>query len=297
MTILVIGRSGQVARALLERSKHHHTLFEFMGRETCDLANASSLERAIARVSPSAIINAAAYTAVDAAETDEANARAINQIGPAMIADLAAKNGVPFVHLSTDYVFDGTKSSPYVESDITNPINVYGLTKRDGEMSILKSYPDAVILRTSWVYSPYGKNFLRTMLTLAQSRDALSIVDDQRGAPTSASDIASACLSVLEAKFNGNQASGIFHMTGAGETTWRGFAEAAFEKTRQWRAGKMPVVTPVPTSAYPTPARRPLNSRLNCDLLDAKFNIRLPHWDLSLSDTLKDLDSEFGVKS
>jgi dTDP-4-dehydrorhamnose reductase len=295
MTILVIGRSGQVAQALLQLSDTHKTPFSFMGRDSCDLGNAKQVESIIGTLAPKAIINAAAYTAVDTAESDQEAARAINATGPSMVAQIGARLGIPFVHLSTDYVFDGTKTSPYVETDPTNPINVYGLTKRDGENQILETNPDAVILRTSWVYSPFGKNFVRTMLTLAQTRDALSIVDDQIGAPTSAHDIAKACMDIVDAKSAGNAASGIFHMTGGGATTWRGFAEAAFEQTAVWRGGRVPNVTPVPTSAYPTPARRPLNSRLNCDHLEAHFGIRLPNWDNSLSQTLEVLREEFGV--
>ncbi len=297
MTNLVIGRSGQVARALMDHAPSHSSNFEFMGRDVCDLADLNALERAITQARPSAIINAAAYTAVDAAENDVENARAINAVGPARAAQIAAAMAIPFIHLSTDYVFDGTKSDPYVETDTTNPINVYGLTKRDGEIAILAANADAVVLRTSWVYSPYGKNFLRTMLTLGQTRDALSIVDDQHGAPTSAHDIAKACIEIVDAKQAGNQASGIFHMTGSGETSWCGFAQAAFDQTAQWRDGKVPILTPVPTSAYPTPAKRPLNSRLNCDLLEASFGIRLPLWNISLRQTLEALQTEFGVTS
>lgn len=297
MTILVFGRSGQVALALSEYALSISKPLIFMGRDTCDLADVEAVANAIAKASPSAIINAAAYTAVDAAETDKDTAYAINATGPAQAARIAGEMTIPFVHLSTDYVFDGSKSAPYLETDPTNPINVYGQTKRDGENQILSANPDAVILRTSWVYSPYGKNFLRTMLTLAQSRDALSIVDDQTGAPTSAHDIAKACLTIVEEKLAGNTANGIFHMTGAGSTTWRGFAETAFEQTAQWRVGKIPAVTPVPTSAYPTPARRPMNSRLNCDQIEAKFGIRLPRWDISLGQTLEALRNEFGATS
>jgi dTDP-4-dehydrorhamnose reductase len=295
MTILVIGRSGQVAQALSKIADTHQTPFVFMGRDTCDLGNAEQVESSINAMAPSAIINAAAYTAVDAAETNHEAARAINVTGPSIAARISASRGIPFVHLSTDYVFDGTKVSEYVETDLTNPINVYGLTKRDGENQILASNPDALILRTSWVYSPYGKNFVRTMLALAQARDTLSVVDDQTGAPTSAHDIAKACVAIVDAKLAGNTAKGIFHMTGAGATTWRGFAQAAFEQTASWRGGKIPTVTPVLTSAYPTPAKRPLNSRLNCDHLEAQFGIRLPNWNNSLSKTLAALREEFGA--
>lgn len=301
MTILVLGRSGQVARSLSEHSTHSDRAFEFVGRERCDISDTIGLIRIVNALNPSAIINAAAYTAVDAAQMDGENAHLINVIAPAAIAKVAQQLDIPFVHLSTDYVFDGHKTSPYVETDTTNPLNVYGLTKRDGEIAILAANPSAVILRTSWVYSQFGKNFLRTMLTLARTRDALSLVADQRGAPTSAADIAQACIQVSEAKLAGATGSGIFHMTGAGETTWAGFAEAAFEKTRAWRGGKTPAITRIKAIDYPPPpplteaTPRPLNSRLNCDLLDAQLGIRLPHWEQSLTQTLRTLENEFGA--
>jgi dTDP-4-dehydrorhamnose reductase len=297
VTILVIGRSGQVAQSLSDLADELGLACVFAGRESCNLADTSSIIGIIKQLKPRAIINAAAYTAVDAAETDLESARAINEIGPAVAAKAAADLGIAFVHISTDYVFDGTKESPYFESDPTNPINAYGRTKRDGEIAILSNNADALILRTSWVYSPVGKNFLRTMLTLASTRDALSIVDDQVGAPTAARDIAKACLSLVEAKRAGHTGQGVFHMTGSGQTSWRGFAEEAFHQTAAWRGGKVPIVTPILTSQYPTPAKRPLNSRLNCDALEAQFGIRLPHWETSLKTTLSALENEFGVAS
>jgi dTDP-4-dehydrorhamnose reductase len=294
VTILVLGQSGQVARALAQLGERTQEDFDCVGRERCDLSNTSGILAIIEATNPSAIINAAAYTAVDAAETDEDNARLLNAHAPAEIASVAAQRHIPFIHLSTDYVFDGSKSGVYNEFDVTNPINVYGLTKREGEIAVLEAYPDAVILRTSWVYSEFGKNFLRTMLSLAKTRDALSIVDDQIGAPTSAHDIAQACLTIAKLKLNGAKGAGVFHMTGSGQTSWLGFASAAFDETVTWRDGKQPVVSPISTADYPTPARRPLNSRLNCDLLEEEFGIRLPEWKSSMSVVLKALASEFG---
>ncbi len=294
MTILVLGQSGQVARALAQLGERTDESIECVGRERCDLSNISGVLAIIEAINPSAIINAAAYTAVDAAETDEDAARLLNARAPAEIASVAAKRHIPFVHLSTDYVFDGSKSGAYSEFDPTNPINVYGLTKREGEVAILQADPDAVILRTSWVYSELGKNFLRTMLSLAKTRDALSIVDDQIGAPTSAHDIAQACLTIAKSKENGAKGAGVFHMTGGGQTSWLGFASAAFDETVSWRNGKQPKVSPISTADYPTPARRPLNSRLNCDLLEEEFGIRLPEWKTSMSVVLEALASEFG---
>lgn len=294
MTILVLGQSGQVARALAQLGERADEGLECVGRERCDLSNKSGVLAIIEAINPSAIINAAAYTAVDAAETDEDAARLLNAHAPAEIASVAAQRYIPFIHLSTDYVFDGSKSGAYSEFDLTNPINVYGLTKREGEIAILQADPDAVILRTSWVYSEFGKNFLRTMLSLAKTRDALSIVDDQIGAPTSAHDIAKACLTIAKSKQNGAKGAGVFHMTGGGQTSWLGFASAAFDETVSWRNGKQPVVSPISTADYPTPARRPLNSRLNCDLLEEEFGIRLPEWKTSMSVVLKALASEFG---
>jgi dTDP-4-dehydrorhamnose reductase len=295
VTILVFGKSGQVARSLNEIATEGNTSFEFVGRDACDLGDAKAVAATIEARKPTAIINAAAFTAVDLAETHAASARAINATGPCVAAAVAHKLSVPFVHLSTDYVFDGTKTSPYLEVDPTNPINVYGLTKREGEVAILAANPDAVILRTSWVYSPFGKNFLRTMLTLAQTRDSFTIVDDQIGAPTSAKEIAVACTQIVTAKVNGHTASGIFHMTGDGQATWFAFAEEIFSQTAKWRRGNTPRMLPVSTANYPTPAQRPLNSRLNCDLLEAQFGIRLPHWTTSLREALGALENEFGA--
>jgi dTDP-4-dehydrorhamnose reductase len=302
LTIVVLGRSGQVARALSLIEATGDQAFEFIGRDRCDMSDTSGMEKLLGELKPDAIINAAAYTAVDAAQVDQENARLINVIAPAHVAKLAHDWNVPFIHLSTDYVFDGTKDGPYLETDATNPVNVYGLTKRDGEDAVIASCPDAVVLRTSWVYSQFGKNFLRTMLTLAQTRDVLTVIDDQWGAPTAAADIAMACLKIALAKQAGAKPAGIFHMTGGGQTTWRGFAQAAFDKTTQWRGGKMPVVNPIKTADYPPPSPqteptpRPLNSRLNCDLLDTQFGIRLPHWEDSLDNTLAALENEFGAK-
>lgn len=294
MTILVLGQSGQVARALAQLGERTYENFECVGRDRCDLSNIAGVVAIIEAMNPSAIINAAAYTAVDAAETDEDNSRMLNAKAPAEIAAVAAQRKIPFIHLSTDYVFDGSKSGAYIEADVTKPINVYGLTKREGEIAIFEAYPDAVILRTSWVYSEFGKNFLRTMLSLAKTRDALSIVNDQIGAPTSAHDIAKACLTIAKSKQTGAKGAGIFHMAGGGQTSWLGFADAAFDETVSWRNGKKPVVSPISTADYPTPARRPLNSRLDCDLLEEEFGIRLPDWKSSMSVVLKALESEFG---
>ena len=295
MTLLVLGKSGQVARALAEQAGPAVDTVICWGRDDCDVSDTTAVQAAIAKLSPRAVINASAYTAVDAAETDQDAARRLNCDGPAAAAVAAKALAIPFIHLSTDYVFDGTKDGAYVESDTTNPLNHYGLTKRDGENAVMAAHGDAVILRTSWVYAPTGKNFVRTMLTLAQSRDALSIVNDQFGAPTSAHDIARACLRIVDAKRDGAAGHGLYHMTGAGTASWQQFAETIFAETAPWRGGKVPAVTGIATSDYPTPARRPLNSRLNCDRLAADFSIRLPAWQDSLRVTLDALAAEFGA--
>ena len=303
MTTVVLGRSGQVARALSLIEVKSDQSFEFVGRDRCDMSDILGMEKLLDELRPDAIINAAAYTAVDTAQVDQENAHLINVTAPARVAKLAHDWNIPFIHLSTDYVFDGTKDGPYIETDPTNPLNVYGLTKRDGENEVIAACPNAVVLRTSWVYSQFGKNFLRTMLTLAQTRDVLTVIDDQWGAPTAASDIALACVKIAQAKQAGAKSVGIFHMTGGGQTTWRRFAQAAFDKTTQWRNGKKPVVNPIKTADYPplssqtVPTPRPLNSRLNCDLLDMHFGIRLPHWEDSLDNTLAALENEFGARN
>ena len=242
---------------------------------------------AVAAFRPDAIINAAAYTAVDAAETDEDEATAINTDGAAALAAIAHARGVPFLHISTDYVFDGTKDAPYVETDPTGPTGAYGRSKLAGEQAVMKVNPDALVFRTAWVYSPWGKNFLKTMLKLGATRDTLGVVADQVGNPTYAPDIATALVAVLEKGTAGK--AGVYHLAGTGSVSWHGFATRIFEAGERIAGQKAPTVNAITTADYPTPAKRPANSRLDCSKLEATFGIRLPAWEASTDACVKRL--------
>jgi dTDP-4-dehydrorhamnose reductase len=282
MRIAVTGRSGQVVQALIERVRASDEIVA-IARPEADLQDDAGMARAVKDARPDLVISAAAYTAVDLAESEADLAFRINADGAAAVARAAREAGAPVVHLSTDYVFDGTLDRPYREDDLTGPLGVYGASKLAGEGAVVAANPNHVILRTAWVYSPFGKNFVRTMLTLAGSRDEVAVVSDQRGAPTNALDIADAVLAVgrnlVERPATGLR--GIFHMTGGGETTWAEFAEAVFAFSAA-AGGPSARVRKIPTSAYPTPARRPTNSRLDTSRLAERHGVRLPHWFSSL---------------
>jgi len=272
--ILITGSTGQVGAELLR-------LFPKAlapTRADLDLADESSIRAYIGAHKPRWIINPAAYTAVDKAESEPQLAAAINAEAPRIFGEEAQKIGATVVHFSTDYVFDGTKSTPYVETDPANPLGVYGATKLSGEQALAESGAHHIILRTSWVYGASGKNFLLTILKLASQRPELSIVADQTGAPTWSRDLATLTASIIASN---PTESGVFHATAQGSTTWHGFA------TEFLRLANIPTnVLPIPTSAYPTAARRPANSLLNCDKLDRAFNLQLPGWQTSLANVM-----------
>lgn len=282
MRLLVTGKQGQVATALAERGPAAGVDVVLVGRPELDLARADTVLDVIAGFKPDAIVSAAAYTAVDKAESEADQAFAVNAAGAGAVARAAAMLGVPVIHLSTDYVFDGTKAGPYVESDPTGPVSVYGLSKLQGERLAAEATPNHVILRTAWVYSPFGANFLKTMLRLAESRDHLRVVADQQGAPTSALDIADAVIAIAERMLADPDPKlrGIFHMTGSGEAVWADFAEEIFAAL-QARSGKTITVERIGTADYPTPARRPANSRLSNRKLEAAYGVVLPDWRIS----------------
>ncbi len=278
--ILVIGKTGQVASALDARG-FGDVPHVALGREDADLASPEMLSAAFAAHRPCLVVNAGAYTAVDKAESEPALAFAINRDGTARLAELCAVEGVPLIHISTDYVFDGTKPAPYVEDDPIAPLNVYGASKAEGEIALRERLPAHVILRTSWVYSSTGANFVKTMLRLGATRDELTVVADQIGSPTAADDIAEAIILIAGRLLAGTGEFGTFHMTGSGETSWYGFAQAIFAQVAA-NGQKVPAVKPIPAKDYPTPARRPANSRLDCSKLERAYGIRLPHWQTSL---------------
>jgi len=289
-SILVAGRTGQLARSMVTLAKERKLPLTAVGRPELDLSNGASIDQIENVHSPRAIINAAAYTLVDKAEAEPDVAYKINRDGAAYLAQAAARLRVPFIHVSTDYVFDGNKAAPYKEDDTTSPLSVYGRSKRDGEMAVLNAYPAAVVVRTSWVYSSYGQNFVRTMLRLAGTCDHVRVVDDQHGAPTSAQDLARAILEIvehIEGDPNGN-CGGIYHLATSGETTWYGFAAAIFAGWAN-RGKPIPTLEAVTTADYPTPARRPANSRLDCSKAARVFGIRLPPWHQALETCLDEL--------
>jgi dTDP-4-dehydrorhamnose reductase len=287
--ILVTGGSGQLATALAALGGDRVHL---AGRPAFDFDRPETIAASVRAAAPSIVVNAAAYTAVDAAETDEAAALRANRDGPAELARFCAEAGIPLIHISTDYVYDGDKPSPYVETDAVAPRGVYGASKLAGETAVLASGARVIILRTAWVYAATGQNFVRTMLRLAETRDTLRVVSDQHGCPTAAADLAAAILAIvarIETKGWNDAYRGVFHAAGAGETTWHGLAVAVFQEAAR-RGEKVPLnVTPITTAEYPTPARRPANSRLDCGRLDTVFGIRLPPWRDSLAHTIDEI--------
>lgn len=279
MRIVVTGTKGQLAQSLLASATADISLIA-VGRLSLDFERLQSIAPALAAADPDVIVNAAAYTAVDQAETEEARAFRINATAAGAVAAAAKKLGVPVIHLSTDYVFDGTASTPYRETDATSPINAYGRSKLAGESNVATAHPDHVILRTSWIYSPFGQNFVKTMLRLGETRDTIRVVADQHGSPTSAQDIARAIVAVAK-RLNEcpGDASlrGIFHIAGSGETTWAQFAEAIFDDAAAHGRTRVNVV-PISAAEYPAVAARPKNSRLDCDKLAQTYGLRLPDW-------------------
>ncbi|GHE54889.1 NAD(P)-dependent oxidoreductase [Camelimonas fluminis] len=294
MRILVTGTEGQLVRSLLERAKVADDDLSViaMGRPDLDLTRPHAIASALARVDCDVIVNAAAYTAVDQAESEPGVAQTVNCDGAEAVAQAAARANIPFIQISTDYVFNGQKAGAWTEDDSPDPLSVYGKTKLAGEMAVQAATPKAVILRTAWVYSPFGKNFVRTMLRLAESRDELSVVADQTGAPTSALDIADGVIAVarhLVAHPDDRALHGVFHMTAtAGSTapTWADFAEQIFGASRDL-GGPSAQVRRITTAEYPTPAARPRNSLLDCTRLEQAHGVRLPFWEKPVADIVR----------
>ncbi|MCF7728096.1 dTDP-4-dehydrorhamnose reductase [Sulfitobacter sp. M22] len=285
MKILVFGHSGQVAtelRALAGTGLHITAL----ARADADLTDPNACAAAINAHAPDAVINAAAYTAVDKAESDEVTANLINAQAPAAMARACAACDIPFVSISTDYVFSGAGDAPWHPHHPTNPQGVYGRTKREGEIAIAAEGGRYAVLRTSWVVSAHGNNFVKTMLRLGTERDALTVVADQIGGPTGADEIAHACITIAQTLVSEPHKAGIYHFAGTPDTSWAGFARAIFDQ-----AGITCDVTDIPSSDYPTPAKRPLNSRLDCSATQAAFGIPRPDWRESLTQILTQLDT------
>lgn len=285
--LLVIGRSGQVAQALAGLGHEGGAELTCLGRPDVDLREPETLRRAIETVRPDAILNAAAYTSVDEAESDPAAAFALNEAGPTALAEAARAAGVPLIHLSTDCVFDGQLDRPYRPGDAANPLGVYGASKLAGEEAI--AGPGVVIVRVSWIFSRFGSNFVRTMLALATRLDEVRVVNDQTGCPTHAEDLARGLIEVArqttEPRFSD---WGTYHLAGAGEADRASMARAIFEGSAI-RGGPVASVAGVPTSDYPTPASRPLNARLDSELARQVFGVALPHWRARLESAVEQI--------
>jgi dTDP-4-dehydrorhamnose reductase len=292
--VLILGAAGQVGREL-QRSFAGMGELVALNRAAANLAEPEQLREVVRGVAPDVILNAAAYTAVDRAEQERELVFTVNAEAPRVLAEEARRRGALLVHYSTDYVFDGSKAGPWVESDATGPLNVYGASKLAGEQAMADVGGRYLIFRTSWVYGPEGKNFLLTMLRLGRERDRLRVVDDQFGAPTSSMEIADATRGVVEKALSGEsedwsgESSGVYHMSCAGSTTWCGFARAIFERGADLLGGRRPEVDAIATAEYPTPARRPVHSVLSNEALYGRFGVRLAGWEAALDRVLEAL--------
>ena len=284
--ILVTGGSGQLARCL--EAQGAGMGLQRIGRPVLDFDDLDAIPATLEALAPRMIINAAAYTAVDRAETEPAAADRANHLGPKLLADYAAAHGIALIHVSTDYVFDGSKGAPYLETDTPNPTGVYGATKLAGERAVLEANPRTVVLRTSWVYAAEGKNFVLTMLNAAKRMPKLRVVADQVGNPTNADDLAQAILAIaarIELAGWSDNLKGVYHATGAGTTSWYDFAQAIFRYAAPYDH-PVPEIEPITTADWPTPARRPADSRLDGTALERVFGLHLPPWEQSLQRTI-----------
>jgi dTDP-4-dehydrorhamnose reductase len=287
MRLLLLGGTGQVGEELRALTFPDDVEVVAPSRAELDLADAQAIVNVIAAEPWSAVINAAAYTQVDRAEREEAAAFAINAAAPWRLAAETGRRGIPLVHISTDYVFDGRKGEPYIEQDEVAPLNAYGRSKLAGERAVGTANPRHIILRTSWVYSPYGSNFVKTILRLTAERDKLSIVADQRGCPTAARDIAEACLEIaLRCAAHPDRAPyGLYHFAGAGEATWFEFARTIVDVAGD-RLRRSPQILPIKTSEYPTPAARAADTRLDSTAVFRAFGLKPRRWRQALKKTI-----------
>lgn len=287
MNILIAGRKGQVAQALIAQHSSHNLIA--LGRDDMDISQMQQVAEAVTKHQPDIIINAAAYTAVDKAESEVEQARAINETGTLNLAQVCAAQGIPLLHISTDYVFDGSKHSPYTEADPVSPLGVYGESKLAGEQAVQQHLERHIILRTSWVFGEQGHNFVRTMLRLATDRDKLNVVADQQGGPTSAQGIAACLLRLCDVYADKQTLSwGLYNFSGEPYTSWHGFAKAIMASARRHDLLHHDVVVnPITTQQYPTPARRPANSRLNNEKIKQTFAIAADDWQQALDGMIK----------
>jgi dTDP-4-dehydrorhamnose reductase len=286
--LLIFGKSGQVAQELAARAGQAGFSARMVGRDEADFTNPDSVAQLAETADAQAVINAVAYTAVDQAESDEDTARRVNAETPGRLAETCARRDLPLIQISTDYVFDGTKSGAYLETDETGPASAYGRTKLAGEDAVASAGGTHLIVRTAWVYSAHGKNFVKTMLRLGAERDELNVVADQTGCPTHAGDLAEGLLTATRSVLEGRGENGIYNLAGQGSTSWAGFADAIFDLAAPvW--GRRPQVHPIPSSAYPVPAPRPKNSVLDCSRFANTFGFSCPSWEASLARVLDEL--------
>lgn len=286
MKILITGANGQVGYCLQQQLLNSNIPFVAVTREQLDITDASAVEQLVQAEQPTIVINAAAHTAVDKAETDQENAFAINRDGIANLARSSANIGAAVFHISTDYVFDGEKDSPYSENDVTNPQGVYGHSKLAGEQAALATNPRHIVLRTAWVFGEHGNNFVKTMIRLGRTKDTLGIVADQQGSPTYAGDIAKALISIANIYDNSGELPwGIYHYAGSPYTNWHDFALAIFQQVEASGIYEKPVpaLSAITTADYPTPAKRPANSRLDCKKIEDAFGIPPSDWQTALN--------------
>ena len=288
--LLVFGGAGQVGRAFAETIPPAEWTVTTLSHTDADITEPGSIERAIAAHRPTFIANAAAYTAVDKAESEQEACARINRDGAGIVARVAAAAKVPLIHLSTDYVFDGAKSGPWTEDDTVGPLGVYGATKEAGEQQVREHQPNHIILRTSWVFGVHGNNFVKTMLKLGETRDQLRIVADQHGKPTDAADVARAVLALADRALikPPQKPWGTFHFAGKRATTWFGFAEAIFDEAER-RGAKRPELTPIASDGYPTAAKRPANSVLDCSKIESTYRVIPQLWSTGLNACLDKL--------
>lgn len=292
MKILIFGADGQVGREVCRAARPATFELVSLNKTACDITEPEAITKTLARQRPGLALNLAAYTAVDRAESEPEMAWAVNCAGAANIAAACRETATPLIHLSTDYVFDGRKSGPYQEADAVNPLNVYGRSKEAGERAVRAAVMHHVILRTAWVYGAHGTNFVKTILRLATERPVLHVVADQQGCPTAAADIASALITMAGEIERGRADWGTFHFAGAGSTSWHGFAEEIVRLAATFGArlrATGPRIEPITTDQYVTPARRPMNSRLDCHKIAASFGISAPPWRSSLAAVVREL--------
>ncbi len=294
MDLLLTGAGGQLGHEVARQAAVHGLSIRAFARAELDITDRTAVDGAVGALKPKVIVNAAAYTAVDKAESDRAAAFAVNCDGPAHLAGAAERHGAAILHVSTDYVFDGTKQGAYVETDPVAPLGAYGESKEAGEAAVRAATDRHIILRTAWVFGAHGSNFVKTMLRLGRERDQLRVVDDQTGCPTYAADLAEVVLHLARRVADDampQDGFGTFHCAAGPQTTWCGFARTIFELSAS-RLGKVPQVQAIPTSAYPTPAKRPANSALDCSRLQRVHGLDLPPWPDALGRMLDRLDRE-----